>query len=274
MSGLHVWQCSAFGVEFVLAAESDALLARMLKAAPLGSEMCGAGTEIGAGGGRRFALTRSAGGEGFRLAVDDVVVAEAAELEAVVEEFARAAMVHVAEGAPNRVFVHAGVVGWEGRALVLPGTSFAGKTTLVAELVRSGAVYYSDEYAVVDEHGWVHPYARELQMRVPGGVRQTPVAVEDLRGRVGVASLRAAYVAFVEYAEGGEWAVEHMPAGMAALEMMRHAIPVRRTPGRVMATLAAMMEGAVAVRSVRGEVGAAAEALLAAMCANAAEVVA
>jgi hypothetical protein len=135
-------------------------------------------------------------------------------------------------------------------------------------------VYYSDEYAVVDERGWVHPYARELQMRAPGQARQTPVAVEDLRGQVGVAPLRAACVAFVEYAEGGEWALEPVPAGMAVLEMMRHAIPMRRTPGRVMAALAAMMEGAVAVRSVRGEAEAATEALLAAMCANAAEVVA
>ena len=68
-------------------------------------------------------------------------------------------MVHVANYAPDRVFVHAGVVAWRGRALVLPGTSFAGKTTLVAELVRAGAIYYSDEYAVLDEQGRVHPYS-------------------------------------------------------------------------------------------------------------------
>ena len=35
--------------------------------------------------------------------------------------------------------------------------------------------------------------------------------------------------------------------------MLRHAIPVQRTPSRVMATLARMMEGATAVRSKRGE---------------------
>ena len=33
----------------------------------------------------------------------------------------------------------------------LPGSSFTGKTTLVAALVRAGATYYSDEYAVLDE---------------------------------------------------------------------------------------------------------------------------
>ena len=36
-------------------------------------------------------------------------------------------MVHIANHAPDRVFMHAGVVGWNQRALVLPGASFAGK---------------------------------------------------------------------------------------------------------------------------------------------------
>jgi hypothetical protein len=49
------------------------------------------------------------------------------------------------------------------------------------------------------------------------------------------------------------------------LEMMRHSIAVQRTPGRVMATLATMMETASAVRSVRGEAVETAAALLDAM---------
>ena len=66
----------------------------------------------------------------------------------------------VAERSPQMLFVHAGVVGWRGRAIVIPGRSYAGKSTLVAELVRRGAVYYSDEFAVLDETGRVHPYRR------------------------------------------------------------------------------------------------------------------
>src|SRR5262249_53029615 len=67
---------------------------------------------------------------------------------------------HVAEMAPQHVFVHAGVVGYGGRAILLPGRSFSGKTTLVAELARAGAEYYSDEYAVLDSAGAVHAYPR------------------------------------------------------------------------------------------------------------------
>ena len=42
----------------------------------------------------------------------------------------------IAEFAAEKVFLHAGVVSWKGRAIILPATSFSGKTTLVAELVK------------------------------------------------------------------------------------------------------------------------------------------
>ena len=78
-------------------------------------------------------------------------------------------MIHVAEHAPEYVFLHAGVVAWEDRALLLPGQSHAGKSTLVAELVRAGATYYSDEFALLDSQGRVHRiYTRDIRMRRPG----------------------------------------------------------------------------------------------------------
>ncbi|HEX8737900.1 MAG TPA: hypothetical protein VF721_21390, partial [Pyrinomonadaceae bacterium] len=71
----------------------------------------------------------------------------------------------VAEYAPERVFVHAGVVAWKDLAIVIPARSFQGKTSLVAELVRRGAVYYSDEYAIFDLEGCVHPFPKTLSIR-------------------------------------------------------------------------------------------------------------
>ena len=67
--------------------------------------------------------------------------------------------------APTKLFVHAGVVAWRDRAILIPGSSFSGKSTLVSELVRHGAVYYSDEYAVLDGRGRVHAYPRPLVMK-------------------------------------------------------------------------------------------------------------
>jgi len=201
-------------------------------------------------------------GDAYQLLSDGNIVTEAAELQPILDRLASDLMVHVANYAPDRVFLHAGVVGWQGRALIFPGASFAGKTTLVAELVRAGATYYSDEYAVLDQYGKVHPYARDLQMRRNGAQAQTPVPVAHLNGTTGATPLPVSKVIFTRYVEFGHWAPEPVSSGMAVLEMLRHAIPVQRAPARVMAVVAAMMESAVAVRSERGEASEAACALL------------
>ena len=108
----------------------------------------------------------------------------------------------VAENASDRVFVHAGVVGWNGRAVLIPATSFKGKPTLVAELIRSGAADYSDEYALLDSSGFVHPFPRNLSLRGLGRLPESSVPPEDLGGTVGREPVRVGAVLFTEYLEG------------------------------------------------------------------------
>ena len=260
-SNLLSLNCAAFGVQFRLDAESDALLAKMLERAPFGTQ-----TSVDSfADAEPFAVVSRRGVVGYQLLAGGKIVAENEELQPILDRLAIDLMVHVANYAPDRVFLHAGVVGWQGRALILPGASFAGKTTLVAELVRAGATYYSDEYAVLDQSGKVHPYARDLQMRQNGTHAQTPVTVAHLKGTAGATPLAASRVVFTQYLESGHWAPEPVSAGMAILEMLRHAIPVQRAPARVMAVLATMMESATALRSERGEASEAAHALLLAM---------
>jgi hypothetical protein len=233
----------------------------MFACAPLGAQVCAASSAVA----RQFSLLSSLETPSFHLAADDELAAVHAELQSALRQLSRSLIIHVANYAPDRVFLHAGVVGWQGHALVFPGTSFAGKTTLVAELVRAGATYYSDEYAILDEQGRVHPHARDLQMRQIGSAEQSPLAVECLNGAVGTSPLPVSHVVFAEYKESGHWNPRPVSAGMAVLEMLRHAIPVQRTPARVLATLARMMEMATAVRSERGEGREVARLLLAAM---------
>jgi hypothetical protein len=180
----------------------------------------------------------------------------------VLKQFSDELMKHVANYCPDRVFVHAGVVGWNGRALVLPGASFAGKTTLTAALVRAGAAYYSEEFAAVDEKGWVHPYARDLQIREPGKTEQRTTTVESLHGNTGTAPLRVAQVVFARYESGAQWNPQPLTPGMAVLEMIRHTIPVQRVPRLVMSTLTTMIEGATAWSSCRDEADVVAQLLL------------
>ncbi len=71
----------------------------------------------------------------------------------------------VAEHARRHVFVHAGCAVLAGRAILVPGRTLAGKSSLTAALVRAGATYWSDEYAVLRPDGRVVPYAREAALR-------------------------------------------------------------------------------------------------------------
>lgn len=63
------------------------------------------------------------------------------------ERFGSTISLDVAEASPLRTFVHAGIVAWGKAAVLIPGRSFSGKTTLVTELVRAGATYCSDGFS-------------------------------------------------------------------------------------------------------------------------------
>ncbi|HEX4039553.1 MAG TPA: hypothetical protein VHX37_15955 [Acidobacteriaceae bacterium] len=249
----------SYGVPFQLAAEDASLLGRMRQSAPFGSLPC---PDLPAGA-RRFTLRATA--PCFQVLGDEELLAQDETLDFALELLGGHLTVHVAEHAPDYVFVHAGVVAWQDRALLLPGMSFAGKSTLVAELVRAGATYYSDEFALIDRDGRVHPFPRDLRMRRPGAPEQTPVSIEELRGRAGTAALPVHLVVFTEFAEGSRWAPEPLSSGRAALEMLLHTAPVKRTPARVMATFSALMRHAQAWRSRRGEAAVTASALLASL---------
>src|SRR5205085_10523469 len=135
------------------------------------------------------------------------------------EAFESDLQLYVAATARRRLFVHAGVVGWRGRAVVLPGRSFAGKTTLVAALVRAGATYYSDEYAVFDRAGRVHPYARPLALREGAG-RQTKVSVEALDGVKGVRALPVGLVIVRVYRSGARLRVRWLSNGQGSMSLL------------------------------------------------------
>jgi hypothetical protein len=82
------------------------------------------------------------------------------------ERFGSTISLDVAEASPLRTFVHAGIVAWGKAAVLIPGRSFSGKTTLVAELARAGATYYSDEFAVAVSS----PPAPSFETRTRAGV--------------------------------------------------------------------------------------------------------
>lgn len=160
----------------------------------------------------------------------------------------------VAEHAVGRVFVHAGVVGWKEKAIVIPASSFRGKTTLVHELVRRGATYYSDEYAVLDESGLVHPFARDLSVRYfDGEVREKRVDPGGIGGKIGMDPIPVGVVLLTEFAENAKWEPQRLTAGEGILEMIPHTIPRRFNTEFSLKVLNTAVSDAIILKSARGD---------------------
>jgi len=179
--------------------------------------------------------------------------ARAREFDGMLDAFESHVQLTVAEYAPRRVFVHAGVVGWKDRAILIPGLSYSGKTTLVDQLIRAGATYYSDEYAVLDERGRVHPYPRALGIRLPNSDESKKVRAEEIGGRIGSKPLRVGLVLATNYKNGARWRPRQVTRGRGVLELMSNTVSARSQPELALTVLPLALESARILKGVRGE---------------------
>lgn len=201
------------------------------------------------------------GGQGPRANVrrlnllygDHVRLARSLDLDSLFETLESDLRLFVAELAKHRVFVHAGVVGWKGKAIVIPGRSYSGKSTLVAELVRAGATYYSDEYAVLDSRGRVHPFHKPLELREEGQFRQIKITAAELGGQAGKKPLPVGLVLMTQFKSGARWRPRKLTAGKGVLEMLFNTVSARRNPERALATLQRVASQADVLKGVRGD---------------------
>lgn len=182
-------------------------------------------------------------------------LARTLKLDEVFESLESHLHLSIAEAARGRLFVHAGVVGWRGRAIVLPGRTFSGKTTLVAALVRAGATYYSDEYAVFDARGRVHPYPIALSVRDETGERSRKYPADALGRPLGVRPLPVGLVALSRYRPGGRWRPRLLSPGQAMLELLANTVAARLRPKAALATLTKVVSQAPMLKGTRGEAG-------------------
>jgi hypothetical protein len=189
-------------------------------------------------------------------------LARSSDLDSLFEVFESDLRLFVAELATHRVFVHAGVVGWKGHAIVIPGRSYSGKSTLVAELVRAGATYYSDEYAVLDSRGRVHPFSKPIELREEGKFQQRKVTVAELGGRSGTKPLPVGLVLMTQFQSGARWRPRKLTPGKGVLEMLFNTVSARRSPERALATLRVVVSQAAVLKGVRGNATEVVDALL------------
>jgi hypothetical protein len=160
---------------------------------------------------------------------------------------------YVAENAPRRLFVHAGAIGWKGRAIVIPGPSFSGKTTLVQEFLRAGATYYSDEFSVLDRRGLVHPFAAPLSVRSANSGRQEMHPAGEFGSSIGVSPLPIGCVVATRYRPGARWKREAISKGQGVLVLLANTVGARKNPSRTLSTLSSAVANARILKSHREE---------------------
>lgn len=170
--------------------------------------------------------------------------------------------VHVAEKARGWVFIHAGAVGYRGKAIILPAASHVGKTTLVGELLRAGAEYYSDEYAVLDQEGLLHAFPRDLSVRPPGSEYQVQVPPSEFGAATGGTPLSVGLVALLRYEAEAEFRPEPLTLGVGILETIPEIIPMRFNTDFSLRVLNTAFRSAIIFKSMRGEARNAAPAIL------------
>jgi len=198
-----------------------------------------------------------AGPEVFRVLGNGETCHRAPSTDLVVQwlrgEVDRAVALHSRGG----LFVHAGVVGWRGQAIVVAGRSMSGKSRLIAELVQRGATYYSDEFAVLDDDGRVHPYARTPVLRGAAHITWPPADIQ-----VGVEPLPVALIVSTTYRPGSIWQPEVVRGTRAVLPIIDNAILARSEPARLLRLSARLAPTVVTLQGLRPDATIAAPRIL------------
>ncbi|HVS14783.1 MAG TPA: hypothetical protein VMV46_12720 [Thermoanaerobaculia bacterium] len=145
----------------------------------------------------------------------------------------------VARHARDAVFLHAGAVAFEGRLILLPGRTFAGKSTLTMALVEAGGEYYSDEYAPIDPEGRVLPYRKRPSLR-----QASPLSPAAMPAGDEPPARRCDLVLGCRFDAEARWTPEPLSAGQGALLLVSNAVVAQPRPEATARAAAAVVRHA------------------------------
>jgi hypothetical protein len=151
------------------------------------------------------------------------------------DEAERAVNLEIASYCPDHVFVHAGVVALHDACIVLPGRTRSGKSELTRAMVELGATYLSDEYAVIDQAGLVHPYARALSQRK--NYRRVRTPAPQLGWLNGQGPLPIAALVVTQFEAGHNWEPQTISRGQAVWSMFHNTVSATISPALAMQIL-------------------------------------
>ena len=192
----------------------------------------------------------------YAVVLEGRVVNPPQSLEGALAGLRRELFFHSVDHARNRLVVSAAVVAHAGRAVLLPGPSMAGKTTLAVELVRAGAVYYADDWAVLDREGLVHPFPTLIYIK-----NEEKVSVESLGGVRGDRPIPVGLIASITFRPGARWDPQQRTEADGMLKLLRCAYGMDEPSFAMEAARRAAAE-ALVIESDRDDASEAAAALL------------
>lgn len=117
--------------------------------------------------------------------------------------------------------VHAGAVLMGNRALLFPGASHSGKSSLVPELLRCGARCFSDEYALIDRQGRVHSYPRPLMIRC-GDREQRFALPEEFKSSVADTSAAVGWILSLRFSSSSGWSVAETSQSQGMMSLLQN----------------------------------------------------
>lgn len=247
---------TGWGVSARIEASDEEILARVLQSLPKGFE-----ASAGAGAGPCY-LAR-AHGPLLELLKDDrrrfKGKSRRAFRSAVAEAFETLASVE----STTFAFLHAGGVEIDGRAILFPGRSHAGKSTLTAAFLRRGAAFLSDDMLPVDSRLHAHPFPRPLGIRAADGGSPRRTSVRTLGAR---SADRAVPIALI-------WCGQYEPhvrrpsfrprlGRDAFAELLAHCPGAQVRPEVIVPILTGLARGAPVFAGVRGDADAMVDAVL------------
>jgi hypothetical protein len=198
----------------------------------------------------------------FALTIDDDSPVDVVGLESLGELIEGDVHHWLATYTRGYLFVHAGCVSWRDRGIVIPGRSHAGKTTLTRALVEAGAVYYSDDYAVIDHDGAIWPFPRRLYVRPITADPPHRLDPVDSGWEIGQTPMRAALVAELRFDRERGWDIEALSGGQGALSLLDNTVAARERPQDALRLMSKVMEGARAIKGTRDDPESSARRLL------------
>ncbi len=251
---------AAFGVSWAIQADDISAYHLLLDRLPPGAAPTSSKNNVRSYAFRTIPPATPGDDVSFLLLADGRPLVRSSEPSDVADAFEENLNWLVAERSQRRVFVHAGVVGWRDRAIIIPGGPRSGKSTLVRALVACGATYYSDDYAVLDG-GTVQPYRSRLP-ECNGEYAGLSCLLDELRGVPQAGPLPVGIVVFAPYQAGASFKPKLLSRGKSLLGLFKQAVAAQRRPEHVLRVLDAVTRKCNALEGVRGDAHAVATYLL------------